>query len=111
MTSRPFSNGTEEQVWMSAWCDGCEKDHDMHAHGQGPGCEIVMLYMVDPMEDRPEWVDVSDIRGHTLPKAMSCMSFAACRYCDPDSEDPPAPIVPCPGQTTIEDFLPVAVHA
>lgn len=37
--SRPFSNGTEGDAWMSVWCELCVHDHGIHADSGEPGCE------------------------------------------------------------------------
>lgn len=94
-THRPFSNGTEGQAWMSAWCDHCAKDHGMHGDDDTDGaCDIILLSMLPdfPSDDFPwpeAWLPEPDDGAFTLPSRMVCGAFSACEPCggDPGAED------------------------
>jgi hypothetical protein len=86
VTSVPFSNGTEGYAWMSRWCDTCTHDHEMH-DGDGPGCELIALAMIDEVDQSSEaWIAEPDDGTFALPSRMLCTLYQPCTKdgCDGD---------------------------
>lgn len=87
---RPFSNGTEGDAWMSAWCSYCVHDHGMHEHDScGPGCDLILVAMTDGWPEG--WIPEPDDGSFSLPSRLVCTRFTACdkEGCDgdPGAED------------------------
>lgn len=109
-----WSNGTEGRAWEANWCHGCENDH--HATHVGTdadferGCPILARALIeDDHRTIPELVESDKPHPRPVDQGVVCLAFAPCRWCDEGSDDPPKPVVPIPGQTTIDDFVPVTV--
>lgn len=84
---RPFSNGTEGEAWMSAWCAYCTHDHGMtHHDGCGDGCEIVLHSLLGmPNADYPwpeVWLPEPDDGQFALPSRLVCLQFEPCTQGD-----------------------------
>lgn len=57
MTPYRPSNGTEGEIFMTAWCGNCERDRDWQ-EGNGDSCEIAcnaVAYHIDDLEYPKEW--------------------------------------------------------
>lgn len=80
----PFSNGTEGDAWMGAWCRYCERDHEMHNDGPGPGCEIIASAMVDHDYWPEAWLPEPDDGHFFLPSRLVCGAFTPCNDCGGD---------------------------
>lgn len=82
--SVPFSNGTEGDAWISAWCEYCAHDHgasDDH-ESCGDGCNLILHAMLGAPNDEypwPEaWMPEPDDGDHFLPSRMICGQFSPC---------------------------------
>jgi hypothetical protein len=86
---RPFSNGTEGDAWISAWCNHCARDHGLHNGGDTqPMCDLIGLSMM--ADQWPEgWIPEPDDGKFYLPSRMICTAFAPCEPCggDPGAEE------------------------
>ena len=85
---RPFSNGTEGDAWMGAWCRHCTHDHAMHNGEYGPGCELIVnAYLDGPWPEA--WLPEPDDGRFFLPSRLICNRFAPCDPCggDPGTAD------------------------
>lgn len=93
-THRPFSNGTEGEAWMSAWCAYCVHDHNIHPGGQNDGgCELVLFSMMPdfPCVDFP-WPEAwlpEPTGSFSLPSRLICGQFKPCH--EGDCTGDPAP--------------------
>lgn len=89
--SRPFSNGTEGDAWMSKWCAYCVHDHRMHTD-EGGGCEVLVHAFFPEDYPWPEcWLPEPDDGAFCLPSRLVCRQFEPCTKggCtgDPGAED------------------------
>lgn len=68
----PFANGTEGDVWMSHWCEGCA--HDTVEQGTG-GCPLLMVAILGCKP--AEWVPgPRDEDGHfSMADQWQCLEF------------------------------------
>lgn len=77
----PFSNGTEQEAWASAWCEFCVHDHEMHEHREG-GCELflhgAMLAGTEGWQWPEAWLPEPDDGRFFLPSRMICGQFRPC---------------------------------
>ena len=87
----PFSNGTEGDAWMSAWCEHCTYDHGLHnGNGVEPMCPIIGSSMFDRPFQWPEaWLPEPDDGKFFLPSRLVCLHFEACEPCggDPGADE------------------------
>ena len=93
-TDQPaFSNGTDGELWMCAWCDVCIHDRAGRA-GTGEGCPLVLIALLGrtPME----WRRDGD--------AYECTDFSPESDGGPDPDEPtPIPVVD--GQVDLFEML------
>lgn len=105
---RYWSNGTEGYAWQALWCERCEKDHHASHYPEadpGTGCDVLLrTYLTEDHRTIPELVESDSPYPRPVDQGVVCLAFVACRWCDPDEDDPPEPVVPIPGQFTIFDF-------
>lgn len=79
--SRPFSNGTEGEAWMSRWCSFCVHDHGAHDETYESCCSIIGASMTG--EVWPEaWLPEPDDGSFSLPSRMICGQFMPCSLGD-----------------------------
>ena len=82
----PFSNGTEQQAWESAWCAHCVHDHTTHNDVGGAGCELLLVGALLADTDGwrwPEaWLPEPDDGHFYLPSRMICGQFKPCHEGD-----------------------------
>ena len=95
----PFSNGTEGQAWMSAWCDLCAHDSTLHgchcpgssAEDDSEGCTLIGSALLgDEFFTWPEaWLPEPDDGQFALPSRLVCLHFAPCDPCggDPGAQE------------------------
>jgi hypothetical protein len=87
--SKPFSNGTEGQAWMSVWCEHCTHDHDISHPGatlDEPGCDLILHAMMPdfPCDDFP-WPEAwlpEPTGSFSWPSRMICGQFQPCEQGD-----------------------------
>lgn len=86
-----FSNGTEGEAWMSAWCNHCARDHGMHrGNAEQPLCDLILQTMLGSDSTWPEgWLPEPDDGDFYLPSRIVCLAFTPCEPCggDPGAED------------------------
>ncbi len=81
-----FSNGTEGEAWMSAWCNHCARDHGMHNGGaEQPMCDLILQTMLGRDSTWPEgWLPEPDDGDFYLPSRIVCLAFTPCEPCGGD---------------------------
>jgi len=74
----PFSNGTEGDAWMSAWCEYCIHDHSAsHTGEHDNGCEIIAALFCGTGTGEALVAEPDDGRFF-LPSRMICTKFEPC---------------------------------
>ena len=92
-----FSNGTEGDAWMGAWCERCVHDID-----DGPGCPLVLVAYMG--RTPAEWFEQDHSEGWSLTDAYHCAEFRS--RDDPGPGYEPQPDPPLPGQLELFDAEP-----
>lgn len=79
--STPFSNGTELEAWMGAWCSYCDLcDEDA-------GCDLLLhAFLPDEIPWPEAWLP-EPTGEHHLPSKMVCLAFQPGPEGDPGAED------------------------
>lgn len=91
-----FSNSTDGDAWMDAWCQRCR--HDVDADGvDGEGCPLVLVALMGRTPS--EWLQQDDANRRTLADAYHCVEFRDRHSPGPGYELPPSP--PLPGQEAL----------
>lgn len=76
--SRPFSNGTELEAWMGAWCYYCEFEED---------CALLLHAILPDETPWPEAWLPEPTGEHHLPSKMVCLAFSPGSEGDPGADD------------------------
>lgn len=80
-TRRPFSNGTETEAWMYAWCDYCVHNEDE------AGCDLLLhAFLPDEIPWPEAWLP-EPTGEHHLPSKMVCLAFTSGPDGDPGAQD------------------------
>lgn len=106
IVTRPFSNGTEGDAWMSKWCEYCAHDHGLHnGNGDQPMCELIGAAMFqragEPLNVEA-WIAEPDDGEFHLPSRMICLRFTPCHGdgCNGD----PAPVERAQRVQLVQDY-------
>lgn len=76
---KAFSNGTEGYAWTGEWCDTCIHDKHFRDTGDGPGCPLFALSLVEDLTPS-EWLEQSG-PPYTLGDQYHCVEYR-------DEDDP-----------------------
>lgn len=74
----PFSNGTEGEAWMSAWCEYCEHEES---------CDLLLAALLPDEFPWPEAWLPEPTGEHHLPSKMVCLAFSPGPEGDPGAEE------------------------
>ena len=85
-----FSNGTEGEIWASAWCNNCTAEHEVH-EGADPsekGCPILLALYTGAQHEAlvvdDRWVLDPSMR-------VRCSAYKPCT-CPIDAQQPDVPL-------------------
>lgn len=87
----PFSNGTEGDVWMAAWCERCLVDAPFRNGINPTGCELILTAMLGGTP--AEWLDgPRDEHGrYSMEHKYTCINFRAPRDGGGEPKTKPTP--------------------